>query len=182
MELEKIGRWCLLGAYMKQHGTNGVLKLNPPERVFQTIMRVDTFDNLMTVINGLPNVTVDKSLHTITIKNWHKYQVDSSKERVAEWRKCNDARREEKRGDKKRREKSTDRAKKPFVPPTPDEATTYAESIGYKLDGKKFVAHYAAAGWKRGNTKITNWKMCVQTWKHNDNGNGETAKTAWDKA
>lgn len=54
---------------------------------------------------------------------------------------------------------------KTFVKPTPEEAQAYAKSIGYELDGQLFCDHYAAAGWRRGNTPIRDWKACVRTWK-----------------
>ena len=112
MELEGIGRWCLFGAYMKLHGEGGILQLNPPERILQTILRVDSFDALEECLRRLPNVTVDTSLHIVTVKNWYKFQVDSSIERVRKHRLCNDVRGEERRRDKKRREEN----KPPFPP------------------------------------------------------------------
>lgn len=56
--------------------------------------------------------------------------------------------------------------KRGFVPPTPQEATEYARSIGYKLDGEKFVAHYAARGWKYGGGQpMKDWRAAIVTWK-----------------
>jgi hypothetical protein len=68
--------------------------------------------------------------------------------------------------------------RKVFVPPTPEEATAYAASIGFKLDGEKFVAHYQARGWKFGTGKpVVDWKACVVTWKKRDeSGGGPNAK------
>ena len=63
---------------------------------------------------------------------------------------------------------------KRFVPPTASEVESYAKSIGFELNGEKFVAHYGAGNWMRGKTKITNWKLCVQTWKHNEPKKKET--------
>lgn len=54
-----------------------------------------------------------------------------------------------------------------FTPPTPEEAEAYALTQGFILDGKTFCAHYGSANWMRGKTKITNWKLCVLTWKKN---------------
>lgn len=45
------------------------------------------------------------------------------------------------------------------------EVTDYAKSIGFMLDGQKFIDHYEANGWMRGKTKIKDWKACVRTWK-----------------
>ena len=73
---------------------------------------------------------------------------------------------------------------KPFIPPTPEQVTSYAASINYQLDGKKFCDHYAVTGWKRGGTKIVAWEPLVDKWKANDNANGSqpSAKEAWEKA
>ncbi len=57
--------------------------------------------------------------------------------------------------------------KRKFEPPTVQEVQAYAQSIGFDLDAEKFCAHYGAANWIRGKTKITNWKLCVVTWKRN---------------
>lgn len=54
-----------------------------------------------------------------------------------------------------------------FVKPTPEQATAYAKSIGFVLDGQRFVAHYEAGGWMRNKTKIKDWKACVRTWRTN---------------
>lgn len=55
-----------------------------------------------------------------------------------------------------------------FIPPTPQEAQAYAKSLGFDLDGEKFVAHYAATGWvRKGGVKIRDWRAAVVTWKKN---------------
>lgn len=69
-------------------------------------------------------------------------------------------------------EKETKAPKEPganhrFVPPTPDQVTEYARSIGFELDGATFVDHYEASGWFRGKTKIKSWQACVRTWRDN---------------
>ena len=72
---------------------------------------------------------------------------------------------------------------KRFKPPTPEEVEAYGRSIGYKINGRLFVAHYAATGWKRGKTQIpiTRWKACVQTWKENDNNQPKKHAPTWGK-
>ena len=52
-----------------------------------------------------------------------------------------------------------------FVIPTAQEVELYAKEQGFDIDGSKFLAHYGASSWMRGKTKITNWKLCAQTWK-----------------
>lgn len=54
-----------------------------------------------------------------------------------------------------------------FIPPSPQEVTDYAASIGFKLDGEYFCDHYETNGWVRGKTKMKDWRRAVKTWKHN---------------
>lgn len=55
--------------------------------------------------------------------------------------------------------------RKQFVMPTPPEVTAYAVTIGFRLDGEKFCAHYESNGWKVGRNPMKNWKAAVVTWK-----------------
>lgn len=62
-------------------------------------------------------------------------------------------------------------AKKPrprFIPPTPEEVTAYAKSIGYELDGENFCLSYEKKEWcTSGTTKMRNWQAAVKQWRHN---------------
>lgn len=55
-----------------------------------------------------------------------------------------------------------------FIPPTPKEATEYAASIGYKLDGAYFCDTYQARGWMYGKTPLRDWRAAVRVWKHRE--------------
>ena len=60
-----------------------------------------------------------------------------------------------------------------FEKPTAQEVTAYGASIGFKIDGEKFCAHYDMRGWvPKGSTRIMrDWKAAVLTWKkHADPG------------
>ena len=57
-----------------------------------------------------------------------------------------------------------------FTPPTAQEATEYAKSIGFALDGARFVDYYASKGWKIGNSPMKDWRAAVRTWKAKDGG------------
>jgi hypothetical protein len=61
--------------------------------------------------------------------------------------------------------------RKPFEIPTAQEVLAYAKEQGFVLDAEKFLNHYGASGWMRGKTKITNWKLCANTWKNNGGSN-----------
>lgn len=52
-----------------------------------------------------------------------------------------------------------------FRKPTPVEVKAYALSIGFRLDGEKFCAHYESNGWKVGRNPMKNWQAAVVTWK-----------------
>lgn len=54
---------------------------------------------------------------------------------------------------------------KRFAKPTPAEVTTYAASIGFKLDGERFCAFYESKGWVIGRAPMKSWKAAVVTWK-----------------
>lgn len=52
-----------------------------------------------------------------------------------------------------------------FVPPSPDEVTAYAVSVGYPLDGAGWCDTYAQKGWMVGKTKMKDWRAAVRNWK-----------------
>lgn len=56
--------------------------------------------------------------------------------------------------------------RKGFQKPIPEEATAYAKTIGFKLDGEAFCAHYEARGWKYGPGRpMVSWQAAIVTWK-----------------
>lgn len=107
LSLEDFARWCKLGMYIKKHGTGGTVELKAPCIPLQQKFRVASFDDVLSVIAMFPNITVTHVTNaTVTWKNWHKYQGDNSTERVRRFRQrvTPKKRREEMRGDEKRRE------------------------------------------------------------------------------
>ena len=52
-----------------------------------------------------------------------------------------------------------------FTPPTIPEIKAYCADQGIEINAEHFYAYYSAAGWKRGNTFITDWKALVNNWK-----------------
>lgn len=55
-----------------------------------------------------------------------------------------------------------------FTPPSLEEVTLYCKERENDVDPNSFVDHYQTNGWKRGNTKIKDWKACVRTWERKD--------------
>lgn len=116
------GRWCKFGTYTKRHGTAGIVKVVAPARTLCSKFQVANFDELEAAIMRFPHVTliektVTNAFVTVICKweNWHKYQVDNSTERTRKYRDrvTTKKRREEMRGDEKRKEE----VKAPATPP-----------------------------------------------------------------
>lgn len=55
-------------------------------------------------------------------------------------------------------------------PKNAQEVTEYAKSIGYNLNGQKFIDHYEACGWVYGLSRkpVKDWRACVRTWKNRE--------------
>lgn len=53
-----------------------------------------------------------------------------------------------------------------FIAPTPQEASDYAKTINFKLDGEAFVSFYQARGWKfKTGQPMKDWKAAIRYWK-----------------
>jgi len=61
--------------------------------------------------------------------------------------------------------KDKESAHSKFQRPSAQEVHEYAESIGFQLDGQRFVDFYEAKGWMVGKNKMRNWRAAVRTWK-----------------
>ena len=105
LSIENFGRWAKLGAYIKEHGTDGELILTEPSRKVVSMMQLSTFQDVILCVQNFPNVTVSPVTNTsvsylIKYENWYKYQGDYSYNRVKKFR----AKSEENETIKKRRE------------------------------------------------------------------------------
>jgi len=65
------------------------------------------------------------------------------------------------------KEPGTKKRAKVFVPPTIEEATAYAKSVGFAGIAQWF-AYYETNGWKVGKNKMTDWKAAIRYWKSKD--------------
>ncbi len=117
LPIADFGRWAKLGTYIKAHGTNGSIIVSNPARSLCSKLQNDTFDDMIKVIEEMPNITVTLETnspvsYTVKIDNWLKYQGDYSSDRVSKFRakkrtvKRPKRRREEKRGEETRREEN----------------------------------------------------------------------------
>ena len=111
LSLEDWARWAKLGAYLKRHGTVGVVHLRPPSAVLCAAFKVPDFELLLVCISRLPNVCLrrdgdDNASGIVSMLNWRKYQIDTTSYlRLKKWRQSkddNDSRGEEKRREEKR--------------------------------------------------------------------------------
>ena len=66
---------------------------------------------------------------------------------------------------------SSKKKRQQFVAPSLEEVRAYIAERGSPVDPEAFHAHYEAANWFRGKTKIANWKQCVVTWEKNSRNN-----------
>lgn len=108
--LEDIGRWMLLGAMISEHGNGGKITIKPPAKMMLNLFRDVSISALKVSLKRLPNVHLEEGLNdndtfTVIIKNWRKYQVDSTSyerlKRSRSKRRGEENREEEKRGDEK---------------------------------------------------------------------------------
>ncbi|MDP2672069.1 MAG: hypothetical protein Q8O68_00985 [Candidatus Daviesbacteria bacterium] len=87
MSLEDIARWVLLGAYIRKHGTAG--KLETSSKILSHLLRCSETE-LSVTINKIHNTQITQvncnGRFIVTFKNWYKYQVDDSSQRVSKYR------------------------------------------------------------------------------------------------
>ena len=72
---------------------------------------------------------------------------------------------------RKGRMKSKDKKRRPVYldPPTVEEVARYAESLGYAaFEAERFVAYYAANGWKTSRHDMVSWQAAVCNWQKNE--------------
>lgn len=83
MSLEDVGRWTRLGAMIVSSGEAGELKIIPPAKPFLVAMDCPDLNAAKSAIKMLPNTVIeegrnDNGSFTVIMKNWFKYQVDST--------------------------------------------------------------------------------------------------------
>lgn len=119
LDLENWARYVRLMLYIKVHGHNGKIRFPDPFRAIKNLLRIDTLDAIKSVLKVFPNCTYDAILRPqksdgenivtleIEFNNWHKYQHDSSTERMRRYR--------GKVTMQKRREEKREEGKRPFL-------------------------------------------------------------------
>ncbi len=127
---------------------------------------------------SLPSDWIDVSGDWVILPNYQQHNGTSAKnraqakdrqtakrkrEKVSRTERDGSVTREEKRRDKEKEKKNTNR----FTPPTTDQVAKYVAGRDIKINPQQFVDHYETNGWMRGKTKIKDWKACVRTWEKN---------------
>src|SRR5262245_9971279 len=115
LDIADFGRWAKLGAYVKQHGTGGVLTVQAPARALCALLQVPDFPAFHGAVSRLPNVHIttqkstvsDETVVIVSFHYWLKYQGDLSTSRVRKFREMKRLRREEKRREENKEEVKT---------------------------------------------------------------------------
>lgn len=193
LSLENWARWVRLGVYTKAHGKDGMIRFTPPYSALLRLFQLTSIADAICVIKMFPHCALGERSSTVSpetnttvsleieFDNWFKYQGDFSSDRVRSFRDKKrhretvqeETRRrqdvEETRGDINtlaQAPKVIRKSAPQFVKPTAPEVTAYARTIGFRLDGEAFCAHYEARGWKYGAGRpMVDWKSAVVTWK-----------------
>ncbi len=107
LPLEQLGRWVLLGALLCLHGENGKITLSKDS--LYSLLRVKNDNGLVIPNTVFEECVEDNGKLTVTMKNWSKYQLDSTGyERLKKFRNSrnDNGLREEKRREEKTKTKT----------------------------------------------------------------------------
>src|SRR5208337_3238153 len=110
LPIADFGRWAKMGAYIKEHGTDGEIVLSEPSIMICAMMQLTTLKDVILCFEKIKNVNVSTETnptvtHSIKYENWPKYQGDYSSDRVRKFR----AKKGENETPKKRREEKRQR-------------------------------------------------------------------------
>lgn len=98
--------WARLGVYTKLHGTKGKVTFSAPFSALYELFKCHSMTDITATLRTFPHVILRNDQPALQIeiefKNWHKYQRDSSAERVRKFRAKRNAL-EEKRREEKRK-------------------------------------------------------------------------------
>lgn len=59
-----------------------------------------------------------------------------------------------------------------FVPPTREQATAYADEIGFASGVDRFMDYYSGVGWQMGAKPMRDWRAAMRMWKRKDTEKG----------
>ena len=171
LDIANYGRWAKMGAYIKEHGTDGSVTLKEPSYVITAMLQLPALKDVIKCFEEMPNVTVTTETFayvsfTIKYDNWLKYQGDFSSERVRKFREKNtQMKRSKRRGEEKRGDETRKEEKRTFLEPSLEEIRNYCKERKNNVNPEKWLAHYQAKGWLIGKNKMKDWRAAVRTWE-----------------
>lgn len=95
LSVADFGRWVKILAFIRAHGNNeGEVILVSPAKTFCAMLQLPDFDTLCETLQRLPNVVINRqdvkqtneTICNVSFRNWRKYQVVTSTERVRRFR------------------------------------------------------------------------------------------------
>lgn len=206
LDIADFGRWCKLGAYIKEHGTQGEIILSDPSRKVTSMMQLNTFNDAILCMRKFPNITVTPETtanvsYKVKYENWLKYQGDFSSDRVKKFRakKHQDEtpmKRSKRRGEEKRREENKKREETPLA--ASDKIAFDSSNFKFtNLNGKLAILKdkYPAVdvpseirkmeGWLMANPKNikSNYERFITNWlaKAQDSARPGGVKRSWEE-
>ena len=112
--------------------------------------------------NTVPHARVNKQTNKRTNKQTTFGGKEESRRKLLLSPPSDSAKTKDRAKDKKRRPVYLD-------PPTVEEVARYAESLGYAaFEAERFVAYYAANGWKTSRHDMVSWQAAVCNWQKNE--------------
>ncbi len=178
LDVADFGRWAKLGAYIKEHGTDGGVTLTEPSKMICAMLQLPTLKDVIKCFEEMRNVTVSSETNmgvsfSIKYDNWLKYQGDFSTDRVRKFRAKNtQMKRSKRRGEEKRGEENKKRV---FIVPTLEEIKAYCKERKNNVNPEKWLNHYQAKNWMIGKNKMVDWQAAVRTWEEDGFTSGQEA-------
>jgi len=167
-KIDDIGRFAVLGCLIATRGENG--KLVTDKKTLQTLLQCKEispeFTKMFNVIIEEIGDTCNGNI-SVTLKNWHKYQVDTTGyERQQRYREAHSVTEKVTAQDKIRLDKIRKEKKRIFIPPTIEEVNTYCKERKNQISANAFIDHYESKGWFIGKNKMNDWRAAVRTWEN----------------
>ena len=106
----------------------------------------------------------DKTKSNQTEQNQNQTKPNRNQTEPKEKDKEKEKEKDKEKEKEKEKEKGNEKEKKTFIPPAPEDVSTYCQEKGYDIDPEAFVDFYESKGWMIGKNKMIDWKAAVRTW------------------
>lgn len=181
LDIADFGRWAKLGAYIKEHGTDGSVTLKEPSKMIIAMLQLPSLKDIALCFERMRNVTVSLETnsivsYTIKYENWHKYQGDFSTQRVRKFRakktnmKRSKRRGEEKRGEETRKEEKRETTNTSFIDKIKENPAYKEIDIDRELSKMDaWLSTPAGKGRRKTARFVVNWLNRIDTTIKTDN-------------